>query len=179
MTTTTAKAPAFDQQRLLESLTASQLKKDVPPIAVGDTVNVHFRIVEGDKERTQVFQGVVISLKGGGIDRMCTVRKVVDEIGVERKFPVNSPMVAKFEILRSGDARRAKLYYLRDRMGKAQRLRDKRRGVAEKAEAIAANNAAVAASNAAAAANTPADAPAKGGGKAPAKAGGKAPAKKG
>jgi large subunit ribosomal protein L19 len=119
----------MDQQRLLESITKASLKTDVPHIDVGDTINVHFRIVEGDKERVQVFQGTVISRKGGGIDEMMTVRRIVDEVGVERKFPVNSPLVAKFEVIRRADARRAKLYYLRDRAGKSRRLRDRRRAM--------------------------------------------------
>jgi large subunit ribosomal protein L19 len=85
--------------------------------------------VEGDKERQQVFQGVVISRKGRGIGEMVTVRKIVEEIGVERIFPLNSPMVAEIEMVRRGDARRAKLYFLRERTGKSRRLRDKRRGL--------------------------------------------------
>ncbi len=116
-------------QLLIESLTASQIKKDLAVVHVGDTVNVHFRIVEGDKERTQVFQGVVLAKKGRGINMMMTVRKIVDEVGTERQFPVNSPMVSKFEVIRRGDARRAKLYYLRDRAGKSRRLRDRRRAL--------------------------------------------------
>ncbi|MCC6428191.1 MAG: 50S ribosomal protein L19 [Phycisphaerales bacterium] len=116
-------------QLLIESLSAHHLKKDLPSVQVGDTVNVHFRIVEGDKERTQVFQGVVISKKGRGINQMMTVRKIVDEVGIERQFPVHSPMVSKYEIMRRGDVRRAKLYYLRDRAGKSRRLRDRRRAM--------------------------------------------------
>jgi large subunit ribosomal protein L19 len=95
---------------------------------IGDTVNVHVRIVEGDKERVQVFQGVLISRKGRAENEMLTVRRVVDEVGIERKFPINSPMIAKFEVVRRADARRAKLYFLRDRVGKSRRLRDRRRG---------------------------------------------------
>ncbi|MBL8964964.1 MAG: 50S ribosomal protein L19 [Phycisphaeraceae bacterium] len=116
-------------QQLIESLTADQLKKTLPAMHVGDTVNVHFRIVEGDKERTQVFQGVVLAKKGRGINQMMTVRKIVDEVGTERQFPVYSPMISKFEIIRRGDSRRAKLYYLRDRTGKSRRLRDRRRAL--------------------------------------------------
>lgn len=118
-------------QLLIESLTAAQLKKDLPQVHVGDTINVHFRIVEGDKERTQVFQGVMISRKGRGINEMATVRRVVDEVGIERTFPLNSPMIAKYEIIRRGDARRSKLYFLRDRVGKSRRLRDRRRGLSK------------------------------------------------
>lgn len=127
-------------QLLIESLTAEQLKKDLPQVHVGDTVNVHFRIVEGDKERTQVFQGVCIAKKGRGINQMMTVRKIVDEVGIERKFPVHSPLVSRLEVIRRGDTRRAKLYYLRDRAGKSRRLRDRRRAlgkVGEKAKAEA------------------------------------------
>ncbi|MFN0133006.1 MAG: 50S ribosomal protein L19 [Phycisphaerales bacterium] len=116
-------------QQLIESLTQSMLKTDLPRMDIGDTINVHVRIVEGDKERIQVFQGVLIARKGRGVNEMITVRRLVDEIGIERKFPINSPMVAKYEVLRRADARRAKLYYLRDRAGKSRRLRDRRRGM--------------------------------------------------
>jgi len=116
-------------QQLLESLTADQIKSDLPRMDVGDTVNVHARIVEGQKERVQVFQGVIISRKGRGIHEMICVRRIVDNIGVERTWPINSPLIAKFEVVRRGDARRAKLYYLRDRVGKSRRLRDRRRGM--------------------------------------------------
>ncbi|MCA9273116.1 MAG: 50S ribosomal protein L19 [Phycisphaerales bacterium] len=116
-------------QQLLESLTADQIKTDLPRMDIGDTVNVHARIVEGDKERVQVFQGVLISRKGRGIHEMITVRRIVDNIGVERTWPINSPLIAKLETVRRGDARRAKLYFLRDRTGKSRRLRDRRRGM--------------------------------------------------
>ena len=116
-------------QQLLESLNAELVaSKKFVNFGVGDTISVAFRIVEGDKERQQVFQGVVISRKGRGIGEMVTVRKIVEEIGVERIFPLNSPMVAEIEMVRRGDARRAKLYFLRERTGKSRRLRDKRRG---------------------------------------------------
>ncbi|MEM8757102.1 MAG: 50S ribosomal protein L19 [Planctomycetota bacterium] len=116
-------------QALIESLNSEALKTDLPRFDVGDTINVHVRIVEGEKERVQVYQGVLISRKGRGIDEMITVRRIVDDIGVERTWPINSPMIAKFEVVRRGDARRAKLYYLRDRVGKSRRLRDRRRGM--------------------------------------------------
>lgn len=116
-------------QQLLESLTDEQIKTDLPRFDVGDTINVHARIVEGEKERVQVFQGVLISRKGRGINEMITVRRIVDNIGVERTWPLNSPLIAKFEVVRRGDARRAKLYFLRDRVGKSRRLRDRRRGM--------------------------------------------------
>ena len=116
-------------QQLIESLNNDALKTDIPRFDVGDTINVHARIVEGDKERIQVFQGVLIARKGRGIDEMITVRRIVDDIGVERTWPINSPLIAKFEVVRRGDARRSKLYYLRDRVGKSRRLRDRRRGL--------------------------------------------------
>lgn len=116
-------------QAILESLNKSALKTDLPRMDAGDTVNVHVRIVEGDKERVQVFQGVVIVRKGRGVNEMITVRRVVDEVGIERKFPINSPMISKFEVVRRADARRARLYFLRDRVGKSRRLRDRRRGM--------------------------------------------------
>lgn len=116
-------------QQLIESLNADALKTDIPRFDVGDTVNVHVRIVEGSKERVQVFQGVLISRKGRGMEEMITVRRIVDDIGVERTWPLNNPMIAKFEVVRRGDARRSKLYYLRDRVGKSRRLRDRRRGL--------------------------------------------------
>jgi large subunit ribosomal protein L19 len=116
-------------QQIIEEINKESLKTNVPRFEVGDTINVHFRIVEGDKERTQVFQGVVISRKGRGINEMATVRKVVDEVGVERIFPIHSPLIARYEVVRRADARRAKLYFLRERTGKSRRLRDRRRGL--------------------------------------------------
>lgn len=96
---------------------------------IGDTLNVHARIVEGEKERVQIFQGTLIARKGRGINEMIIVRRVVDDIGIERTWPLNSPFIAKIEVVRRGDARRAKLYFLRDRVGKSRRLRDRRRGL--------------------------------------------------
>lgn len=116
-------------QAIIDSLNTSALRTDLPRFDVGDTINVHARIVEGAKERIQVFQGVLLARKGGGINEMITVRRVVDDVGVERKWPVNSPLIAKIEVVRRGDARRAKLYYLRDRAGRSRRLRDRRRGM--------------------------------------------------
>ncbi|MBS0190500.1 MAG: 50S ribosomal protein L19 [Phycisphaerales bacterium] len=120
---------AKSQQSILESINAPALKKDLPVLAIGDTVNVHNRIVEGDKERVQVYQGVLIARAGRGMTDMITVRRVVDEVGIERVWPINSPLIAKIEVIRHGDARRSKLYYLRDRVGKSRRLRDRRRGL--------------------------------------------------
>jgi large subunit ribosomal protein L19 len=114
---------------VIDDINKSALKTNVPSMDVGDTVNVHCRIVEGEKERIQIFQGVLISRSGRGINEMIIVRRIVDDMGVERYFPLNSPRVAKYEVVRKADARRAKLYYLRDRVGKSRRLRDKRRGL--------------------------------------------------
>jgi large subunit ribosomal protein L19 len=121
----------MNQQELLESVVAEQLRDemDIPYFTVGDTLNVHVRIIEGNKERIQVYQGVLIAERGRGINRMITVRRIVANEGVERIFPVHSPRIAKIEVVRRGDARRAKLYYLRDRVGKGRRLRDQRRGL--------------------------------------------------
>jgi large subunit ribosomal protein L19 len=117
------------QQQILEGVAASHIKTDLPRMDIGDTVNVHVRIVEGDKERIQVFQGVFIARKGSGINEMVTVRRIVDDEGVERIFPLNSPRIAKFEVIRRGDTRRAKLFFLRERSGRSRRLRDRRRGM--------------------------------------------------
>lgn len=114
---------------ILEEINKATIKSDVPRMDIGDTINIHFRIVEGEKERIQVFQGVLIARSGRGVNEMITVRRIVEEMGVERIVPINSPRVAKFEVVRRGDARRAKLYYLRDRIGKSRRLRDRRRGM--------------------------------------------------
>ncbi len=119
----------MDTQKLIEGLTADQLKTDMPRMDIGDTINVHYRIIEGDKERVQVFQGVLIARRGRGISESITVRRIVADQGVERVFPLHSPKVAKYEVVRRADARRAKLYYLRDRVGKKRRLRDRRRGM--------------------------------------------------
>jgi large subunit ribosomal protein L19 len=106
------------------------LKKEALQFEIGDSVDVHQRILEGEKERTQVFSGLVISRKGEGMREMFTVRRVVQGEGVERTFPINSPKIAKVEVKRSGKVRRAKLYYLRDRVGKgATRLRERKKKV--------------------------------------------------
>ena len=105
----------------------SSLKKDVPQFSVGDTVDVHTRIVEGDKERIQIFAGTVIMKKGSGINETFTVRRIVNNEGVERIFPLHSPLISKVTVKRSGENRRAKLFYLRDRVGKAVRLVEKRK----------------------------------------------------
>ncbi len=114
------------KNRLIALVESAGLKKDVPVFTVGDTVDVQVRILEGQKERTQTFSGTVISRRGEGTNSMFTVRRIVQGEGVERTFPVHSPRIAKIEVKRSGQVRRAKLYYLRDRIGKATRLRDRK-----------------------------------------------------
>ncbi len=116
-------------QQIIENVNKDAIRTDLPRIDIGDTVNVHFRIIEGQKERIQVFQGVVLARTRRGINEMMTVRRIVENMGVERIFPINSPKVAEIEVVRRADARRAKLYYLRDRAGKSRRLRDRRRGL--------------------------------------------------
>lgn len=114
-------------QDLLNKAAESSMKHDVPEFNIGDTVNVSVRIVEGDKERTQVFTGTVIARKGAGVSETFTVRRIVNNQGVERIFPIHSPKVAGVEVVRSGKIRRAKLYFLRGRIGKATRLKDVKR----------------------------------------------------
>jgi large subunit ribosomal protein L19 len=110
----------------LDALDADSLRDDIPDFRPGDTVKVHVRVVEGNRSRIQVFQGVVIRRQGGGIRETFTVRKVSFGVGVERTFPVHTPVVEKIEILTRGDVRRAKLYYLRDLRGKAAKIKEKR-----------------------------------------------------
>ena len=105
---------------------ATSLREDVPAFGPGDTLKVHVRVVEGNKERLQVFQGVVIRRSGSGVRETFTVRKVSYGVGVERTFPVHSPVIARIEVVTRGDVRRAKLYYLRDRVGKRARIGEKR-----------------------------------------------------
>jgi large subunit ribosomal protein L19 len=104
----------------------TSLRTDVPAFGPGDTLKVHVRVVEGSKERVQLFQGAVIRRQGDGLRETFTVRKVSYGVGVERTFPVHSPTVAKIEVVSRGDVRRAKLYYLRDRVGKAAKIKEKR-----------------------------------------------------
>jgi len=110
----------------LESVAGAQLRDDLPDFKPGDTVRVHVRVVEGEKERIQVFEGIVIRLRGSRQGRTFTVRKVSGGIGVERVFPINSPMIKTIEVSRRGRVRRAKLHYLRDRVGKKARVQEKR-----------------------------------------------------
>jgi len=121
-------------QKIIAMVEKSSLKdaKDVPQFAVGDTVDVHTRILEGEKERIQIFNGLVIARAGSGSKANFTVRRIVQGEGVERKFPLHSPKIAKVEVKRSGITRRAKLYYLRDRVGKSTRLREAVTSAAEK-----------------------------------------------
>jgi large subunit ribosomal protein L19 len=104
------------------------VRNDIPDFAPGDTIKVHVKVKEGDKERIQIFQGLVISRKGGGSRQMFTVRKISGGVGVERMFPLNSPSIDRIEVERHGRVRRAKLYYLRDLRGKAARIEEKRKG---------------------------------------------------
>ncbi len=108
----------------LKMISESSMKQEVPEVAVGDTVKVHVRIKEGDKSRIQIFEGTVIAIKHGGISRTFTVRRVAHGCGIERVFPLHSPSVAKVELVRHGKVRRAKLYYLRDRVGKAAKVKE-------------------------------------------------------
>ena len=109
----------------IKELTAGMLKEDAPEIIIGSTVKVHVRIKEGEKERIQVFEGTVIAKNNSGISETFTVRRLSYGVGVERVFPLHSPIVAKVEVVRLGKVRRAKLYYLRDRVGKAAKVKEK------------------------------------------------------
>lgn len=108
----------------LKLISNSSLKKDVPAVNVGDTVKVHVKIKEGEKYRIQIFEGTIIAKKHGGINETFTVRRVAHGCGIERVFPVHSPVVDKVEVVRSGKVRRSKLYYLRDRVGKAAKVKE-------------------------------------------------------
>ena len=111
---------------IIETLEKEQLRSDIPDFAPGDTVRVHAKIVEGSRERIQMFEGVVISRQGTGVRETFTVRRISYGIGVERMFPVHSPRIEKIDVLRKGIVRRAKLYYLRNLRGKAARIKEKR-----------------------------------------------------
>ena len=117
----------FRRKRTMDALkmiSESSMKQEVPEVAIGDTVKVHVRIKEGDKSRIQIFEGTVIAIKHGGISRTFTVRRVAHGCGIERVFPLHSPSVDKVELVRHGKVRRAKLYYLRDRVGKAAKVKE-------------------------------------------------------
>ena len=113
-------------QQIIDLVEKNNLKQDAPEFEIGDTVDVHTRIMEGEKERIQIFSGTVIARSGSGAREMFAVRRIVAGEGVERKFPVRSPRIAKVEVKRSGIVRRAKLYFLRDRIGKAVKLKERR-----------------------------------------------------
>lgn len=113
----------------IKKINQQQLKSDVASFRPGDTVRVHQLIKEGDKERVQIFEGVVIRLSGGGINQMVTVRKISYNIGVERIYPIHSPRVVKIEVKQRGKVRRSRLYFLRDRRGKAARIQEMRAGI--------------------------------------------------
>jgi large subunit ribosomal protein L19 len=110
----------------LDMLEGAYLRDDVPEFRSGDTVKVHVRVVEGGRERIQVFEGVVIARNGSGLRENFTVRKISFGVGVERVFPVHAPIIQKIELVRRGDVRRSKLYYLRERSGKSARIKEKR-----------------------------------------------------
>lgn len=114
---------------ILHAVEQTQIKADLPRLSVGDTIDVQVRIIEGSKERIQIFNGVIIAMRGRGVGQTITVRRIVANEGVERIFPLHSPRIAKIEVKRHGHVRRAKLYYLRERVGKKRRLRDRRRGL--------------------------------------------------
>ena len=110
--------------KLIEAVTKSQLRTDIPSFRPGDTLKVHVRIIEGNRERIQVFEGVVIKRRGGGVSETFTVRKISSGVGVERTFPLHTPKIEKIELKRRGKVRRAKLYYLRSLRGKAARIQE-------------------------------------------------------
>ena len=111
---------------VLDEIVADQLRTDLPELSPGDTVRVSAKVVEGGKERIQIFEGTILRLAGGGITRTVTVRKIASGVGVERSFKIHSPRIEKIEVVRHGQVRRAQLYYLRDRVGKAATLRERR-----------------------------------------------------
>ena len=115
------------QNKLIEKITNDQLRTDIPDFRAGDTVRIHARVVEGTRERIQLFEGVVIKRHGSGISETYTVRKISNGVGVERTFPLHTPRVAAIDVVRQGRVRRAKLYYLRDLHGKAARIPERRR----------------------------------------------------
>ena len=117
--------------KIIEQLERAQLRDGIPQFKAGDTVRVHFQVIEGERRRVQVFEGIVIKRQGAGVRETFTVRKQSFGVGVERTFPLHSPKIEKIEVVRSGEVRRAKLYFLRDRVGKAVRLKERRRENAE------------------------------------------------
>lgn len=115
-------------EKIINLVTAAQLRTDLPEFHVGDTISVSVKVIEGDKERIQLFKGIVMGIKGGGISKTFRVRKISNGVGVERIFPINSPRIAKIDIVKEGSIRRAKLYYLRGLTGKAAtKIKDKKK----------------------------------------------------
>ena len=114
---------------ILDAVDAKSLRKDIPQFRAGDELKIHVRVIEGSKSRIQVFQGIVIRRQGDGVRETFTIRKVSYGVGVERTFPVHTPVIEKIELVKKGDVRRAKLYYLRDLRGKATKIREKRDGI--------------------------------------------------
>lgn len=114
---------------ILDVVDAASLRKDIPQFRAGDELKIHVRVIEGNKSRLQVFQGIVIGRQGSGVRETFTIRKVSYGVGVERTFPVHTPVIEKIELVTKGDVRRAKLYYLRDLRGKAAKIREKRDGI--------------------------------------------------
>ena len=114
---------------IMQAVQQAQIRTNHPVVSIGDTVDVHVRIIEGAKERIQVFTGVVIKQQGSGLEKTIMVRRIVANEGVERTFPLSSPRISKIEVKRHGHTRRSKLYYLRERVGKKRRLRDRHRGL--------------------------------------------------
>ncbi|WP_055108484.1 50S ribosomal protein L19 [Paenibacillus ihumii] len=112
---------------IVQAITQEQLRKDIPSFRSGDTLKVYVKVIEGSRERIQLFEGVVIKRRGGGISETFTVRKISNGVGVERTFPLHSPKLDKIEVARRGKVRRAKLYYLRELRGKAARIKEARR----------------------------------------------------
>ena len=110
---------------IIKNITEEQIRTDLPQLNIGDTVKVYFKVIEGTRERVQMFEGTIISKKGAGVSETFTVRRISYGVGVERVFPVNSPKIDKIEVSRTGKVRRAKLYYLRDRVGKATKVKEK------------------------------------------------------
>jgi ribosomal protein L19 len=114
---------------ILDAVDAKSLRKDIPQFRAGDELKIHVRVIEGNKSRLQVFQGIVIRRQGDGVRETFTIRKLSYGVGVERTFPVHTPVIEKIELVKKGDVRRAKLYYLRDLRGKAAKIREKRDGI--------------------------------------------------
>ena len=114
---------------ILDALDAASLRKDIPQFRAGDELKIHVRVIEGNKSRLQVFQGIVIRRQGDGVRETFTIRKISYGVGVERTFPVHTPVIEKIELVKKGDVRRAKLYYLRDLRGKASKIKEKRDGI--------------------------------------------------